>query len=462
MPAKVLLKGHPNKKQILFFKARTKYIAYGGSRGGGKSWAVRRKASLLCLKYSNLKVLLLRRTFPELEANHILPLKLELNKLATYSVSKKQFSFPNGSVLKLGYCKNENDVDQYQGQEHDVIFFEEATLFSEGQLVIISTCLRNVRTDFSPRIYYTCNPGGIGHSYIKRLFIDKEYEGDENPDDYTFIPASVFDNEILMKNDPTYISLLNNLPEDLRRAHRDGDWDALSGQFFKEFKRETHVIEPFVIPDRWLKYVAIDYGLDCTAAYWIAADADGYCYVYKELWMKNLIISEAARHILELSKGEDIKYYYVPPDLMSKRQETGKSAITIFQENGIVAIITRSNRHAGWLATREMLKIRTKGINDGIAEGKPMLSIFNNCTKLIKHLPMIQRSDRDPNDISLEPHDLTHSVDALRYFCVTYLSKPEVEKQEIHGTYTYGELMFKGYSKVAIDRMANRGMIKLI
>ena len=193
-------------KQIMFFKAHSKYIAYGGARGGGKSWAARMKAVLLCFRYNNLRVLLLRRTFPELEANHIMPLQIILKDAAHYVVSKKKFIFPNGSFIQLGYCKNEYDSIQYQGHEYDVIIFEEATLFLESQLIFISTCLRTTRPDFVPRIYYTCNPGGPSHHYIKRLFIDKAYEGTENPEEYTVWFKIAFDK---LKEDG-FKNILNN------------------------------------------------------------------------------------------------------------------------------------------------------------------------------------------------------------------------------------------------------------
>lgn len=449
------LKIEPNVKQRLFFKARTKYIAYGGSRGGGKSWAARIKAAVLAARYKNLKILLLRRTFPELEANHIIPLQIMLNGLAHYVVSQKKFIFPNGSFIKLGYCKNEHDAMQYQGHEYDVIIFEEATLFLESQLIFISTCLRNVRLDFSPRIYYTCNPGGPSHAYIKRLFIDKEYEGAENPDEYTFIPASIYDNEILMQRDPTYMRVLDNLPEELRKAHRDGDWDALSGQYFREFRRVTHVIDPFIIPDNWLRYVTIDYGLDMTAAYWIAVDFNGRCYVYRELYEQDLIVSESAAKIAALSKGEDIKYYYMPPDLKARRQDSGKSGLQLFAENGIIGVITQNDREAGWMCLKEMLK--PYGLN-----GKPQLLFFNTCRNIIKYLPMVQRDTKNPNDIAKEPHNLTHGPDSLRYFSSTWIQRPEEEQETITGTYYYGELLMKGYTKSRIRQLQRMGCITVI
>ncbi len=445
----------PNPKQKRFFLARRKHVAYGGARAGGKSWAARMKCVLLALNYPKLKILLLRRTFPELEANHIVPLLQLLKDIAEYSVTKKTFTFPNGSFIKLGFCKHESDALQYQGHEYDVIFFEEATLFSEFQMQFITTCARNTREDFQPRIYYTCNPGGVGHGYIKRLFIDRDFTEEEDPEDYEFIPALIFDNEVLMKNDPTYIRTLNALPEELRKAHRDGDWDALSGQYFREFRTDTHVIEPFVIPHNWDRYVTLDYGLDMLAVYWIAVDFFGVSYVYREFCKSNMIISDAAKAVLELSEGENIKIFYVPPDLNAKRQETGTSAIQLLAENGIDGTITRNDRVHGWLAMKEMLKVNEQ-------TGKPKLLFFNNCKFAIKHIPLVQRSDKDPNDIADAPHEYTHQPDALRYYCSSYLELPEEEQKPITGTFYRGELIMKGYSSAFIRRLEAKGAIQLV
>ena len=128
----------PNEKQIQFFKADAKHIGYGGARGGGKSWAMRRKFVMLAMNYDGLKLLLLRRSMPELRNNHILPLRTELYGYAKYNQDERAFVFPNGSRLALGYCDNEGDQLQYQGQEYDVIGFEEATQFPEEWIKFIS------------------------------------------------------------------------------------------------------------------------------------------------------------------------------------------------------------------------------------------------------------------------------------------------------------------------------------
>lgn len=123
---------------------------------------MRRKLVLLAMRYPGLKLLLLRRTLPELRANHILPLQRELAGYAAWSGAERAFRFPNGSRLVMGYCDSDSDCAQYQGQEYEVIGFEEATNFEPDWLTFIATCLRTTRTDFVPRIYYTCNPGGPG------------------------------------------------------------------------------------------------------------------------------------------------------------------------------------------------------------------------------------------------------------------------------------------------------------
>lgn len=217
----------PNSKQEEFLRASTRYIAYGGARGGGKSWAVRVKAVLLALKHSGIKILLLRRTYAELRENHIVPLQSMLKTYdkagaARYKDTDKVFEFVNGSRLKLGYLDCDNDVLQYQGQEYDIIFLDEATQFTEFMFNTLKACLRGAN-DFPKRFYLTCNPGGIGHEWVKRLFVDRIYSGAENPEDYTFIRASVYDNKALMAKDKEYVKMLETLPEGLKKAWLYGD-----------------------------------------------------------------------------------------------------------------------------------------------------------------------------------------------------------------------------------------------
>ena len=146
--------GTPNPRQREFLQCRKKYVAFGGARGGGKSWAVRCKAKLLALRYPGIRLLLVRRSLPELEANHLTFLRRELAEVAEYRAGDKRFVFGNGSILQFGYCGSDRDLDRYQGAEYDVIFLDEATQLKELWMRQIAACLRGVN-DFPKRIYYT-------------------------------------------------------------------------------------------------------------------------------------------------------------------------------------------------------------------------------------------------------------------------------------------------------------------
>lgn len=406
--------GTLNPKQKLFCQARTRYVGYGGARGGGKSHVVRIKAFGGALTYPGIRILIVRKEYPELEQTMILPMrKMIPAEIASYNGSMHMFFFSNGSIIKFGHYGSGDDVE-YQGQEYDWIFMDEATQFTESQFRTLGACLRGA-TKIPRRMYLTCNPGGVGHMWVKRLFISRQYRQGEDPKDYTFIQATVDDNPQLLKASPEYVQMLDLLPDDVRQAWRYGDWDALAGVFFPEFRAETHVIKPFWrIPAEWKKYRAFDYGLDMFACLWIAVDFDGRCYVYRELQQPGVIVSEAARLMLDLTPPwEQIEFTVAPPDMWNRQKDSGKSMAELFMENGVGIIKASNNRVQGWMAVKEMLK-PLKSEKD-----RPGLLVTEDCNALITNLPAIQHDDKNPSDCATEPHEITHNCDALRYFCVT-------------------------------------------
>ena len=395
----------PNPKQREFLLAKTRFVAYGGARGGGKSWAVRTKAMLLALKHGGIRILIMRRTLPELRSNHIDPLQKELLGVAKYHDRDSKFIFPNGSLIRFGYCDTERDVDQYQGQEYDIIFMDEATHFTEAQFDAIRACNRSPN-DFPCRFYITCNPGGVGHAWVKRLFIDKHYTEKENPNDYTFIPALVYDNKYVMEKDPNYVNMLETQTGDRRRAWLDGDWDIIAGQFFDEFKRDLHVIEPFAIPQHWSRMAALDYGLDMLACLWVALDESGRGVVYREVYEPGLLVSQAAERLRPFLRETD-GVIFAPHDLWGRSADTGKSQAEAFGDSGVDLLRVKAmGRVDGWMAIKEWL---------AAPDGKPGLQFFSTCTNIIRTLPLMQHDDRNPNDCAGEPHEITHAPDALRY-----------------------------------------------
>ncbi len=407
------LKGLPNPRQAEFFCSTARHTAYGGARGGGKSWAMRRKMVLLALSYPEINILILRRTLPELRENHVIPLLKELKDVAKYNATERVFRFPNGSRIKLGYCDGANDIYQYQGQEYDVIGMEEATHFTEEQMQFLTTCNRTTRMDFSPRMYYTCNPGNIGHEWVKRLFIDRQFEHGESPDDYTFIPARVWDNDVLLKADPDYVKQLEKLPEELRRAHLDGDWDVHAGQYFREFSRQKHVVAPFDIPSWWKKFRSIDWGYnDPCAVLWHAVDSDGRVFTYRELYVREMRADVVAKKIVELSGNENISYTVSSPDMWQKRGAIlkseggfeGECIAEMFMHGGVALTPADNSRVAGWQRVRSFLA--------DAPDGKPYWQCFDVCSNLIRTLPALIY-DRNNREDCADGND--HAPESLRY-----------------------------------------------
>lgn len=412
---------HPSARQAEFFASRAKFTAYGGARGGGKSWALRHKIVLLCLRFPGLRSLIVRRTFPELRENHVLPL-LSLvvkNELATYSETNKTFNFINGSSIKMGYLDSENDLLQYQGQEFDVIAIDEATQFTEYSFSALSASLRGVN-DFPKRMYLTCNPGGVGHAWVKRIFIDRDFRSCEDPNDYKFIQALVFDNDALMKNNPDYVRQLEALPCDLKKAWLYGEWDAFAGQFFTEFDPDIHTCD-VALPENTTRYCAIDYGLDMLAALFVAVDGKGRAYVYDEIYESGLIVSEAAKLIFE--KKTDDMLFIAPSDLWSRQKDSGKSIAELFAEGGVYLTKLAPSRVAGWLALKEWLK--------PLPDGGAMMTIDRKCKNIIRCLPLLQHDKDSPDDASTQPHEITHAPDALRYFASFRICESEAQEQSL-------------------------------
>ena len=398
------VRGTPTERQREFFRARGRFIAYGGARGGGKSWALRRKLIAMCLRYPELRCLLIRRTYPELKANHVVPFLKEYGALLSWSEADKVLSLSNGSRIFLGYCAADSDALRYQGQEYDVIAIDEATQLSEYCFSIFKACLRGT-SEVPRRMYLTCNPGGIGHGWVKRLFVDRQFRRNEDPKDYCFIPARVYDNRVLLEADPDYVRSLESLPHRLRDAWLLGKWDVFEGQFLPEFDPDLHVCLPSEIPCRLKRFLAFDYGFDMLAALLMGVDAEGNLYALRELALPDLTLSQAASHLSELCRGQSAEFAVASPDLWNRRQDSGRSGFEIMQAvHGMPPMLPADNRRIpGWRMLREYLA------------GTPFLRISSECRELIRCLGALLCDPNRPEDASGEPHSITHAPEALRY-----------------------------------------------
>lgn len=419
----------PSERQKIFLTDTHRFVAFGGARGGGKSWAVRTKALLLALRYPGIRICIIRRTLSELRVNHIDTLKKDLFGVAVYSEGKKEFAFPGGSVIFCRYCQNENDLRKFQGIEYDVVFIDEATQFTETMFRMISACVRGLGP-FPKRVYLTCNPGGVGHSWVKRLFIDRRFDKGEDPEDYSFIKSLVTDNYALMRSDPEYIKQLEALPSKLKRAWLEGDWNIFEGQFFEEFRDDpahygdrkfTHVIEPFEVPPAWPIYRSYDFGygkpFDCS---WWAVDEDGRAYLILQLYgcgkYPNVGVKWAPdRQFAEIRRIET-----------EHRWLRGKSIIgvadpSIWDASRGEAIIDTADRYfvhfspgdnkriPGWMQCHYRLQFDE--------EGRSMVYFFRTCTDAVRTLPLLEYSKNDPEDLDTDGED--HFADSFRYFAMS-------------------------------------------
>lgn len=469
-------------KQLEMCRSMFTYTLYGGARGGGKSFVVRYKAIMLCLQYPGINILIIRRTTPELEENHGKPLRTILrcgleNEIAHYKEKTNTFTFPNGSTIKLGHCQHEKDIDKYQGNQFQVIFMDEGTHFTENMYTKLTECLRldSVKmmndidykkkwANFKCRMFITANPGGVGHAFIKRLFIDKQYREGENAEDYLYIPALVYDNKFIMEHDPNYVKKLEALPEKERLAMLYGDWNVFEGQFFEEFDEAVHTYEKTLNQDEdgiddkvfikphWRRYRSRDYGLDMTAVLWACMDEDGTIYVDKEFGKSGLTVGACGQIINEMTlKNEEPFLDIVPPDLWNRQSQTGKSAVDIwFRDYKQYPIKANNDRVVGWLLVKEMLQINP-------VTGKPRLMINKNCTELIRCIKLIQHDEKNVNDCAKEPHDITHFPDALRYLCTSYTMAPDplqVARREMpfdFGRYATNSGEYEVYDNDVVD-----------
>lgn len=447
----------PNKKQEMFLKDRHKHVAFGGARGGGKSWGIRTKAILLCEKYAGITVMIVRKTYPELIANHVKPLKGILmvgtpKAAAYYNESQKEMRFPNGSQILFRYCDTDKDLDRYQGTEVDVLFIDEATQFSEYQLKVLVACVRGVNS-FPKRIYYTCNPSGQGMGYIKRLFIDRKFKAGEDPEDYSFIQSLVTDNKALLKAQPDYLKQLEALPPKLKEAWLNGRWDVFEGMYFEEFRdtpdpqacydagisiedaqlehRWTHVIEPFEIPTGWKIYRSYDwgYGKPFSVGWW-AVDYDGCAYRILELYGCTQTPNEGV-HWSNKQQMDKIQEIEREHRWLKGKTIQGVADPSIWDGSHGISCAEEADKHGIWFE---------KGINDRIAgwmqvherlkfdeDGKAMMYFFSNCKAIIRCMPLMMYDEHKVEDLDTTLED--HCLDECRYFCMMRPIAPRMIKE---------------------------------
>ena len=419
------------------------------------SCALVMEALAYALENVGATVYLFRETYDDLEANLIKEWKERVPKeLYTYTETKRIASLPNGSKVYFRYLESVADAEGYDGRSIDFIGVDELTKHEEEAIQILLSCLRSAK-GFKPKFVGTCNPGNIGHRWVKARYIVPTHYGKHIITDEAtgsviqFIPARVYDNFAIMDNDPAYVRRLENLPPKKKQAYLDGDWDIYEGQAFEDFNPLIHVCEPFAIPAHWRRWRSCDNGFtDPFAWYWFAVDEDGIVYIYREFTRSKkddkITYSEQARKVMELSRYRQLEYSADRqlPGLIEHEEQIGftvvghdawsshplaatksgaskgKTIIDYYAEGGlkdcIPCITDRRLRKATW---HEYLQVYA-----GV-DGKPTakLKIFSTCEMLIETLPMQPEDEQDSEKVGETSID--HWYDSAGYGLIAWHSK---------------------------------------
>lgn len=408
-------------------------IGYGGARGGGKShWLLAQMGVDDCQRVPGLKCLLLRKVGKaNLEHFEDLRRKLFANLGHEFSAFRGILTFHNGSRIIAGHFQNEKDIDAYLGLEYDVIGIEEATTLTSRKFQDITTCCRSSKPNWRPRIYSTTNPGGVGHAWYRKRFVQPMLDRRET--ETRFIPARVGDNAF---NNPEYRRILEGLTGWQRRAWLNGDWDIAAGQFFTQFRRDVHVVEDFDDARAVEWFCALDYGFaHYTVVLLGCTDGDGNTFVVDEhaerLWLPQRHVAAIRAMIGRRKMGDrslelgDLKRFVAGADVFS-RQSDGTTIAGQYAKLGITLRAANTDRVNGWAEVMQ-------GFGDVTANIRPTLFIHKRCGRLIETLPALQHDPNRPEDVLKVDADEDgvggdDCADCLRYLVATKAREVRVRK----------------------------------
>ena len=441
----VIFKPNPGP-QTDFLAAPEQEVLYGGAAGGGKSYAMIADP----LRYADnplSKMLLVRKSTQELRELKAIAQELYPKAVpgAKWTERESTWRFPSGASLWLSYLDREEDLSLYQGQAYNWIGFDELTQWPTPKpWNYLRSRLRTTAAsglDLYQRA--TTNPGGVGHLWVKKTFIDPAPEGKpfwatdidtgqilrfpknhSDPDKAgkpllrrRFIPAKLFDNPYLA-DDGMYEANLLTLAEVERKQLLEGDWSISEGAAFKEFRPDVHVIEPFDIPESWPKFRAADYGYGSfTGVLWFAISPEGQLIVYRELYVTKMLATDLADEIyaIEQRGDERVMYGVLDSSLWHKRGDSGPSLAEQLNKPGVNGRWRPSDRSKGSRVAGKNEVHRRLKVDD--FTGEPGILFFDTCRNVISQLPALPLDKNNPEDVDTKSED--HLYDALRYGVMT-------------------------------------------
>ncbi len=433
--------------QTDFLSSSEQEVLYGGAAGGGKSYAMIADP-VRYLNNPKSQKLLVRRSTEELR--ELVAVSKQLYPKAIpgikFSERDKTWKAPSGATLWMSYLERDEDLTRYQGQAFNWIGFDELTQWpTPSAWDYMRSRLRSADPELKKSLAMraTTNPGGRGHFWVKKMFIDpspyntafwaKSIETNEtlvwpknskfavanglvgNPMfKRRFIPANLQDNPYLAE-DGTYEANLLSMPEHQRRQLLEGDWSVSEGSAFGEFTPSLHVIEPFDIPNSWAKFRACDYGYgSMSAVLWFAVTPSEQIIIYRELYTTKVTAADLADMINEVEAGETIRYGVLDSSLWHKRGDTGPSLAEQMIGRGCrwrPSDRSKGSRIAGKNELHRRLQV------DEFTE-EPRIVFFNTCRNIITELPSLPLDKNNPDDVDTKS-PIDHGYDALRYGLMT-------------------------------------------
>jgi len=461
-------------------------VGYGGAAGGGKSdwglWHVYH----YCKTYPKSRWLILRTKLPELKRS-LIPRSREkfdetICRYRQSGTGAGEWTFDNGSIIEFGYMNSDQDVYQYKSAEYDGVFIDEATEVSKFAMRYLMSRIRIVSHRKAlgawPHMILATNPGGVGHAWFKEDFVlatnhgehistitftdpltDKPIHDPRTGEPVTrsiaFVPAFVHDNPHMPEE---YRFNLLMLDDTEMRQLLLGDWDVFAGQFFSSWRREIHTVRPFLIPESWPRFRALDFGTrNPYCCLWGAMDWDSNIYIYRETYKAGLNATEQAEEVVSLSmmavdgkvRPEQFRWSNADPAVF-KRDGSGKNVAQQWADAGLRVRPAKNDRIGGWSLVRKALK-PLEGVEydfelDQVVT-RATLRVMTNCANLIRTLPNQIHDDVNVED--LHKNDDDHACDTLRYLMQGVVQAPP--RPPVRRAMTADEKIWADYAK-RVDR----------